>query len=415
MTDRQRRPAASSRSSSMPARVPERGARGVRRRGRGHRPRPAGDPAPDLPPRGAVRRDGDAGDGATRPAVRCRSCPRAAGGSRASMPPATSSRSRPASTAWSSARTRSSTSSASASRTGTCRRPSRCPVEIGSHGHGRDRARPGARAAVPDRAPPRPRDALVARGRRPGRSRDVALDRIVPVTGPLLGRRVLVVGAGRMARLVALAAARRGARRPRREPERGPRRGPRLRRRAASVAAFGPEAPLPEVDAIVLAIAAHVAALRGGPRRPARREHARSSTSRHRRPSTPDLRGALGRALHVGGRPRPRPAGRDRPSRLARRYERGHRRGRDRLRPLGPGPDLGAGDPGPERRSPRSAAPRSWTACSGACDLAGPRARARRADEPPPGRGPPPRARWPPSARTRAATPSVPPGPCSRL
>jgi glutamyl-tRNA reductase len=41
---------------------------------------------------------------------------------------------------------------------------------------------------------------------------DVALDRALPVTGPVLGKRVLVVGAGRMARLCAMAAARQGAR-----------------------------------------------------------------------------------------------------------------------------------------------------------------------------------------------------------
>jgi glutamyl-tRNA reductase len=84
---------------------------------------------------------------------------------------------------------------------------------------------------------------------------DVALDRIVPVTGPLLGRTVLIVGAGRMARLAALATSRRGAR---------VLVANRSSDRAAALAydangepaAFGPEAALPAVDAVVLAIAA---------------------------------------------------------------------------------------------------------------------------------------------------------------
>jgi glutamyl-tRNA reductase len=84
---------------------------------------------------------------------------------------------------------------------------------------------------------------------------DVALDRIVPATGPLLGRRVLVVGAGRMARLSALAASRQGAR---------VLVANRSTDRAAALAydangepaAFGPDAPLPDADAVILAIAA---------------------------------------------------------------------------------------------------------------------------------------------------------------
>lgn len=84
---------------------------------------------------------------------------------------------------------------------------------------------------------------------------DVVLDRIVGVTGPLARRQVLVVGAGRMARLVALAGSRASA---------DVLVANRSRDRAealafdagGSVAAFGLHAPLPEVDAIVLAIAA---------------------------------------------------------------------------------------------------------------------------------------------------------------
>ncbi len=84
---------------------------------------------------------------------------------------------------------------------------------------------------------------------------DLVVDRIVPITGPLAGRRVLVVGAGRMARLVALAAARDGARIL--VANRSPERAAALAHDAGGVAVpFGPRATLPEADAIVLAIAA---------------------------------------------------------------------------------------------------------------------------------------------------------------
>lgn len=82
---------------------------------------------------------------------------------------------------------------------------------------------------------------------------DVALERIVPVTGPILGKRVLVVGAGRMARLCALAASRQGAR---------VLVANRSSDRAAALAfdasgepaAFGHDVPLPQADAIMIAI-----------------------------------------------------------------------------------------------------------------------------------------------------------------
>ncbi len=84
---------------------------------------------------------------------------------------------------------------------------------------------------------------------------DAALDRLLPFTGPLLGRRVLVVGAGRMARLAAVSASRQGAR---------VLVANRSSERAAALAydvngepaAFGPDEPLPEVDAVVVAISA---------------------------------------------------------------------------------------------------------------------------------------------------------------
>ncbi len=84
---------------------------------------------------------------------------------------------------------------------------------------------------------------------------DVALDRVLPVTGPLLDQRVLVVGAGRMARLCALASARQGAR---------VLVANRSSDRAAALAydangepaPFGADTPLPEADAYLLAISA---------------------------------------------------------------------------------------------------------------------------------------------------------------
>jgi glutamyl-tRNA reductase len=84
---------------------------------------------------------------------------------------------------------------------------------------------------------------------------DVALDRILPATGPLAGRRVLIVGAGRMARLAALAAARQGGYVL--VANRTPDRAAALAWDAnGEPAAFGPDAPLPAVDAVILAVAA---------------------------------------------------------------------------------------------------------------------------------------------------------------
>jgi glutamyl-tRNA reductase len=83
---------------------------------------------------------------------------------------------------------------------------------------------------------------------------DVALERMAPVTGPILGRRVLVVGAGRMARLCALSASRHGARVL--VANRSSDRAAALAHDAnGEVAAYGPDAALPECDAVMLAIA----------------------------------------------------------------------------------------------------------------------------------------------------------------
>lgn len=84
---------------------------------------------------------------------------------------------------------------------------------------------------------------------------DVAFDRVTAATGPVIGRRVLVVGAGRMARLCALTGDRLGAR---------VLVANRSADRAAALAydangepvAFGSDAPLPQADAYLLAISA---------------------------------------------------------------------------------------------------------------------------------------------------------------
>ena len=93
------------------------------------------------------------------------------------------------------------------------------------------------------------------RGDRPRSLADVALDRIGNATGQLAGRRVLVVGAGQMARLVALAASRRGAHVLVANRSAG-RAAALVREVNGEPAPFGPEVDLPDTDAIVLAIRA---------------------------------------------------------------------------------------------------------------------------------------------------------------
>jgi glutamyl-tRNA reductase len=84
---------------------------------------------------------------------------------------------------------------------------------------------------------------------------DVALDRVLSTTGQLTGRRVLVVGAGRMARLCALAASNQGAR-VLVANRSGDRAAALAHDAGGETAPFGPDAPLPDVDAILLAISA---------------------------------------------------------------------------------------------------------------------------------------------------------------
>ena len=129
----------------------------------------------------------------------------------------------------------------------------RCPVEIGSHAATAMGLHPVLERLF-QLALHLGRETRSWREGPPRSLADVALDRVVPTIGPLLGRRVLVVGAGRMARLCALAASRQGARVL--VANRSSDRAATLAHDASGEpAAFGPDAPLPDVDAIILAIA----------------------------------------------------------------------------------------------------------------------------------------------------------------
>lgn len=82
---------------------------------------------------------------------------------------------------------------------------------------------------------------------------DTATDCVAIATGSLIGKRVLIVGAGRMARLAAISASRQGADVlvANRSPERA---GALAWEAGGQPVAYGPDAPLPEVDAIIPAI-----------------------------------------------------------------------------------------------------------------------------------------------------------------
>lgn len=130
----------------------------------------------------------------------------------------------------------------------------RCPVDVGSHAASALGLHPVLERLF-QLALHLGRETRSWRDGPPRSLADVALDRVVPATGPLLGRRVLVVGAGRMARLCALAASRQGARVL--VANRSSDRAAALAYDASGEpAAFGPDAALPDVDAILLAIAA---------------------------------------------------------------------------------------------------------------------------------------------------------------
>jgi len=82
---------------------------------------------------------------------------------------------------------------------------------------------------------------------------DVALDRVEAAMGPVAGRRLLVVGAGRMGRLAALGIERRGGR-PLISNRSADRAATLASDTGGSIAPYGEDEALPEVDGIVLAI-----------------------------------------------------------------------------------------------------------------------------------------------------------------
>ena len=127
-----------------------------------------------------------------------------------------------------------------------------CPVPVGSHAPGAQRLHPVLERLF-QVALHLGRETRSWREEPPRSLADVALDRILAVAGPLPGRRVLVVGAGRMARLAALAADRRGAHVL--VANRSADRAAALARDAhGETAEFGDHVAPPEVDGIVLAI-----------------------------------------------------------------------------------------------------------------------------------------------------------------
>ena len=130
----------------------------------------------------------------------------------------------------------------------------RCPVDVGSHAASAIGLHPVLERLF-QLALHLGRETRSWREGPPRSLADVALDRVVPTTGPLLGRRVLIVGAGGMARLCALAASRQGARVL--VANRSSDRAAALAHDASGeLAAFGLDAQLPDVDAVLLAIAA---------------------------------------------------------------------------------------------------------------------------------------------------------------
>jgi glutamyl-tRNA reductase len=127
-----------------------------------------------------------------------------------------------------------------------------CPVEIGTHAHDALELDPLIERLF-QVALHLGRETRSWREGPPRSLGDVAVDCVTLATGPLIGKRVLVVGAGRMARLAAVAASRQGA---------SVLVANRSAERAAALAwetggelvAFGPDAPLPDVDAVIPAI-----------------------------------------------------------------------------------------------------------------------------------------------------------------
>jgi hypothetical protein len=175
---------------------------------------------------------------------------------------------------------------------------------------------------------------------------DVALDRIAAAIGPLEGRRILVVGVGRMGRLAAFAAMRRGCSVG--VTNRGEERAAQLAREVGgTVVGFGALGDAP--DGVIVAIAGRwpvgsgeIDALRG---------RGVPLVDLSSPPALAADPGPARRALRLGGRPRRRR--RPRRARPAAAREPGLQ-DRPRLLPLDPDARCGAGDPGRrrERRGP---------------------------------------------------------------
>jgi glutamyl-tRNA reductase len=130
----------------------------------------------------------------------------------------------------------------------------RCPVEIGTHAAGAAGLHPVLERLF-QVALHLGRETRSWREGPPRSLADVALERVLSISGQLTGRRVLVVGAGRMARLCALAASNQGAR-VLVANRSGDRAAALAHDAGGETAAFGPDASLPDADAILLAISA---------------------------------------------------------------------------------------------------------------------------------------------------------------
>ena len=328
----------------------------------GHRARPAGDPPPHLPPRGAVRGESIP---AARPLAAARACRTAAvrlEGTAAArhvfsvaagldsvvvgedqilhqLRECLSDRHLPA-----------------AGGVPGRRRVARAAAATGPP--------PAPRAPVPARAPPRPGDALLARG--PARAR-WATSRS---TGSSRSRARSSAGGSSSWAPGAWPACARSPR-PGRAPGCWSRTGAAIGRPRSPTTPNGePAAVRPRRAAARRPTPSSSRSRRAGRSRPAR---ARSSspaaspwwTSRRRPRLDADLREALGRALHVGRRPRPEPAGRAAQAAPSAGSS-GSSTRPSRTSHTGSAPATASPRSRRSASTPRRGAPRSWTACSGA-------------------------------------------------
>ena len=335
----------------------------------GRRPRSAGDPAADLPPGRAVLRRRRTPALGRSP---CRLSPTAGSASRGSMPRATCSPSPPASTrvvvGEDQILHQLRECLADRHAAGGGRVPGRDRIARDRRARRSIRCSSGCSRWRSTSAGRRGRGARGRRARWPT-SRSTASP---PPPGRCIGKRVLVVGAGRMARLAALAASRQGATCWSRTGARTVRQRWRMGRQRRA-APFGPTRPLPEVDAVIPAISAR------WPLSPAR---ARAALARRRDAGRGPVVAAGARAGASRG-PRRRatrpwttlPAARRTScaSGCASAFER-DRRGRDQFAAWVRARSTRAGDPGPQRAR-RDAPRRGARAPVPAPGPRGPRAR----------------------------------------